>query len=87
MPVCDANDVRELLNIKETPTLTDLISNNYDNLDTIEKKIMEQLTEPTDREKLIHSLGIEYTEALIAIIQLEAKGYIKEEWGEMRRVR
>ncbi len=87
MPVCDANDLRELLNIKESPTLTDLISQTYDNLDTIEKQIMAELIEPIDKERLIASLGIEYTEALIAIIQLEAKGYIKEEWGEMRRVR
>lgn len=90
MPVCDANDIHELLGMKNNPTLFDNMNNSASdnsNLNNEEKIIMELLTEPLNKEKLIALSGLEFSIALINIITLEGKGYIKEEWGEVRRVR
>lgn len=98
MPVCDADDIRELLNIEiATNNLFSQIQSSNpislwdtsptENLDAEEKIILEMLTEPKNKELLISESGLGFTTALITIIKLEGKGYVKEEWGEVRRVR
>ncbi len=85
MPVCDADDMRELLNIKTENNNDFKNSSLFSSLE--EKLILELLTEPKNKESLINESGLEFTTALITIIKLEGAGYIKEEWGEVRRVR
>ena len=92
MPVCDASDIRELLcmdnqNSNMNSSLFDYTENKIpENISIEEKKILELLSEPMSKERLIADSGLDFTTALITIIQLEAKGHVKEEWGEVRRV-
>lgn len=108
MPVCDAIDIKELLNIKDAENLLDFVidkngksvtasstkyialAENYDNYNDLndeEKKMMNILMEPMGKERLMNESGLDFTTALVTLVTLEGKGYIKEEWGEVRKVR
>ena len=93
-PICDEGDIKDLLGIKkEIDNNTNLEINLFSEIkDTSsfndnEKKILEILTEPIHKDILIARSGLSFTDALITIIMLEGKGYIKEEYGEIRKVR
>ena len=95
-PICDKDDILNLLGIKVVDivdTSTNLEANLLseidvgNNLNANEKKILEILTEPIHKDVLIARSGLSFTDALITIITLEGKGYVKEEYGEIRKVR
>ncbi len=83
-PICDISDLLELLRIGN--------SNNQGSLDLMpalsekEKAIYDLLIEPLDKESLIASAGLSFTDGLVALMTLEGKGVIKEQFGEIRRV-
>ena len=91
-PICDGDDIKDLLGI-EIDNNTNLEINLFseikstDDFNHNEKKILEILTEPIHKDILIARSGLSFTDALIAIITLEGKGYLKEEYGEIRKVR
>ena len=60
---------------------------NLNNLNDHEKIIIYLIDEPKAKDIIISQSGLEFTEALVALIMLEGKGYIKEEFGEIRRIR
>lgn len=60
---------------------------NLNNLNDHEKIVMNLINEPKAKDKIIADSGLEFTEALVALIMLEGKGYVKEEFGEIRRLR
>lgn len=83
-PICDISDLLEILSIKNNNLQQRL--DLRPSLDENEKKIYDLLIEPLNKDELISSAGLTFTEGLIALTTLEAKGMIKEQFGEIRRV-
>ena len=97
-PIAKREHILDILNIKyedkpfENGSLFDNESNgfaeiNLNNLNDHEKKIMLLIETTKSKDTIIANSELEFTEALVALIMLEGKGYIKEEFGEIRRVR
>ncbi len=72
---------------KNKQDMNNFVEINLNNLNDHEKIIISLISEPTSKDIIIANSGLEFTEALVALIMLEGKGYIKEEYGEIRRVR
>lgn len=51
-----------------------------------EKKVYELLVEPMPKDELIRASGLTPSDALTALVMLELKGIVKEEFGAWRRV-
>lgn len=51
-----------------------------------EKRIYELLTEPLAKDDLIRASGLSPSDALTAIVMLELRGVLKEEYGLWRRI-
>lgn len=58
----------------------------FDNISDQEKAILDLLSAPLYKDDLIVSSGLLAHHALIAITNLEAKGYVKDNFGEIKRV-
>lgn len=54
-------------------------------LDATERIIYELLESPVSRDELIRTSGLPAGEALTALVALELKGFVKEEFGAWRR--
>ncbi len=54
-------------------------------LEDTEQTIWNLLEEPKDRDEVLRESGLDAGEALTALVSLELRGYIKEEFGAWRR--
>lgn len=55
-------------------------------LEGTEKKLYEALAEPRSRDEIIRASGLTASEAMAALVGLELKGLIREEFGAWRRI-
>ena len=74
--VTEASDILATLGI-EIKSETNQKSSIPTNLTEQEKKVIELLHEPTDRDTLIRKLAISTAEAVILLMNMEMQGYIK----------
>lgn len=74
--VTDASDILAVLNIEQKATKAIAIPPN---LTDQEKKVLELLHEPLDRDTLIRQLALPTAEAGILLMNMEMQGYIKYE--------
>lgn len=82
-PITCADDLLEALGFKidnETKQ-----ASLFDNANSEEKKVLELLREPQERDDLIRLINIGTAEANALLSIMEIKGLIKEELGEIRR--
>jgi DNA processing protein len=96
-PVTSSDDILYILGIKKEETDPEqgkLWDENNDvnldmnnNLSNNEKIILRLLKAPLDKDFLIEESGLIAFEALSAITSLEANGYIKDNFGEIKRIR
>lgn len=79
-PVTESVDILEVLGIEEgSPEKRD-----YSKLSESEKRVVEELSEPTTKDELIEKLGMNTSQANILLSTMEIKGIIKEEMGKIR---
>ena len=80
-PIRNSDDILEALGFKIEEKQQSL---DFENLSEKEKKVIEILKIPTDRDDLIAKLGLSIQEANVTLSAMEIKGIIKESMGEMR---
>ena len=84
-PVTTSEEVLEALGFTiEKPTQND--KEKYADCSTEEKKIIELLFEPMERDELVRSSGLNIAQANALLSIMEIKELIKEELGEIRLV-
>jgi DNA processing protein len=72
--VTEASDILAVLNID---TMTETKKSLPTNLSDLEKKVIDLLHEPTDKDTLIRQLDLPTSEAGILLMNMEMLGYIK----------
>ncbi len=77
--VSEPSDILAVLNIEEDPDHPEDKVATIENLTDQEKKVIELLHEPLDRDTLIRQLGIPTAEAGILLMNMEMQGYVKYE--------
>jgi DNA processing protein len=82
-PVRTSKDILEALHLAtlESPVIREHI---YEGLSENEKDIIDLLREPLKKDVLISSMKRPASEILSALMLLEIKGLVKEEYGEIR---
>lgn len=87
-PARNPEDILEALNLTSSPTLPlgkgRGVIQNYSDCSEQEKKIIELLNEPCERDVLIRNSGFSTNEVQTLLTLLEMKGYIQEVLGEIR---
>ncbi|MCB9818622.1 DNA-protecting protein DprA [Candidatus Nomurabacteria bacterium] len=82
-PVTEASDILNALNLK---VQTNSLPAKVAALSTEEVKVLDIITEPTERDTLIRKLNIPSSEAGIILMQMEINGLIKEDGGVYYRI-
>ena len=82
VPVTEASDILNALNLE---VQTGNLPSKAVALSTVETKVLDILTEPTERDSLIRKLALPASEATIILMQMEINGLIKEDGGIYRR--
>ena len=77
--VTEASDILAVLNIEEKTNTKEKHNIILQNLTTQEKKVIELLHEPLDKDSLIRQLNMPTSEAGILLMTMEMQGYIKYE--------
>jgi DNA processing protein len=82
-PIRTSKDILEALNfaVLESPSMREYV---YENLTDAEKDIIDVLREPVKKDELLALIKRPTSEVLGALMMLEIKGLIKEEYGEVR---
>lgn len=77
----NTDDIYDLLHLqrKERPSVQDDYSDD-------EKRILDLLSEPTEKDTLLVKAGLSPDQFLITISSLEMKGCIQETFGEVRKI-
>lgn len=78
VPVTEASDILNALNLE---VQTGNLPSKAVALSTVETKVLDILTEPTERDSLIRKLALPASEATIILMQMEINGLIKEDGG------
>ena len=82
-PVTEAGDILNALNLE---VQTNSLPAKVVALSTEEVKVLDIITEPTERDTLIRKLNIPSSEAGIILMQMEINGLIKEDGGVYYRI-
>jgi DNA processing protein len=83
-PITSGEDLLEALGFEKEKD--GVVQNKlFEDLSNEEKKVLEILREPCEKDELIDSLGMPVQEANALLSVMEIKGLIKEEFGEIRR--
>ncbi len=84
-PVTCGSDILHLLKIKtdESKLINTIL---WDNISKEEKIILDLLSSPLDKDTLIEKSGMQAHIAITAIINLESKNYIIDNYGELKRI-
>jgi DNA processing protein len=82
-PICTADDLREALGLEKKATRSETA---YADCSPQERKILEILNEPMNKEELAHRLTLCPSELNATLSRMEIKGLIKEVYGELRIV-
>ncbi len=87
-PITRSEDILEALgfNIEHTPIATQARIKEIKNCSPEEKKVLETLIEPLERDELSRRLNKPIHEVNMTLTVMELKGLIKEEYGEIRRI-
>jgi predicted Rossmann fold nucleotide-binding protein DprA/Smf involved in DNA uptake len=87
-PARNPEDILEALKLDNRQQMIDYSKNktkrDYTDCNEQEKKIIELLNEPLERDILIRTSGLPASEAQTLLTLLEMKGYIEEILGEIR---
>ena len=83
VPVTEASDILNALNLE---VQTGNLPSKTVALSTEEEKVLNALTEPTERDTLIRKLNLSSSEATIILMQMEINGLIKEDEGVYYRL-
>jgi len=83
VPVTEASDILNALNLE---VQTGNLPSKAVALSTVETKVLDILTEPTERDSLIRKLNLSSSEATIILMQMEINGLIKEDGGVYYRL-
>jgi DNA processing protein len=90
-PARNPEDILEALNLNTPPYTLPLLrggktKQDYSDCNETERKILELLSEPCERDILIRNSGLTTHEAQTVLTLLEIKGYVQEVLGELRLV-
>jgi DNA processing protein len=89
-PARNPEDILETLKLDNRQQMIDYSKSknkkDYSDCNEAEKKILELLTEPLERDTLIRNSGLTASEAQTILTLLEMKGYVQEVLGEIRLV-
>ncbi|MBL7045176.1 MAG: DNA-protecting protein DprA [Parcubacteria group bacterium] len=80
-PIRNSHDILEALGFKPEEKQQSL---NLEDLSDKEKKVIEVLSTPMERDELIEKLDLPIQEINVTLSAMEIKGIIKESMGEMR---
>ena len=80
-PIRNSGDILEALGLKQEEGQQKM---EFEDLSEKEKKVIEILKTPTERDELIAKLGLPIQDANVTLSAMEIKGIIKESMGEMR---
>ncbi len=83
-PITSSEDILEALGIEEKAGQTKV--RNYDDCSMAEKKVIDLLASPLQREILVEKLSMPISQANTILSILELKGYIKENMGEIHLI-
>ena len=83
-PVCDAQDILEVLDIN--PDIKTPEQQIHGKLPDDERVVLNALSEPLDKDALLQKSGLEISRFNIAFSKLELKGLLKEELGKVFRI-
>ena len=86
-PVMCAKDILELLKLDTTDQNKNIQSSLFENLSSQEETILKLINSPIQKEDLIENSGLLAHEVLIALTNLEAAGILRDNYGEIIRVK
>ncbi len=85
MPVTSSRDILEALGF-DVEEVAENKNNACDDCSPEEKKILDLLREPLERDEVIRKSGMNIKDANAVLSSMEIKGMIREESGEIRRI-
>jgi len=83
-PITSPEDILVVLDIKTKEEAEHKV--NATPLSSVEKKVLELLSEPQERDSLVRRLNIPTNEAAALLMQMEMSGFITEQGGVYRRL-